>query len=58
MIDNGTVDLKKEISEFIKDEILLYGTDKVIVPSLSSMIFPPACARSTKRTFQNGTLEP
>ena len=28
MIDNGAADLKKEISEFIKDEILLYGTER------------------------------
>ncbi|MDO8874041.1 MAG: DUF6398 domain-containing protein [Methanoregula sp.] len=28
MIDNGAVDLKKEISEFIKDEILLFGTER------------------------------
>lgn len=28
MIDNGTEDLKCEISEFINDEILLYGTEQ------------------------------
>jgi len=28
MIDNGAADLKKEIPEFIKDEILLYGTER------------------------------
>lgn len=28
MTNNGAVDLKREISEFIKDEILLYGTEQ------------------------------
>jgi hypothetical protein len=27
MIDNGAANLKKEIPEFIKDGILLYGTE-------------------------------
>ena len=43
MIDNDAVDLKKEISEFIKDEILLNGTERgdraaIIVNDFSTIL--------------------